>query len=586
MALNKKRTTTTVQQSRPAAVTTTPAKAQPNKTIQQSLSKPAVQAKAQVPTSVQQSLSKPATTTPAKAQPNTAVVQQKISTPSVTPTYTAPSTPSYTAPSTPSYTAPSTPSYTAPSTSSTPAVSNTQGQTPLDLTKSAMEQTTGTVPTNAVQTLYDTISDSRQNVTPTSLNNIFDVLPNESPTQRTERWLNASNLVSGAANNNAARNVVRNNANSNSVRNDLNQMMHEYLTDTDVNPNAPFIEVPNMFPRIGPEMTRTVRRDSLAGSGNNISSNSLLDNVANSIAERLYGDGNAALSNETRQRYEEELARYDRQNLPDNLKYNIAVQNILDDLYGATTPDYNLDVNTADYEGGSGSGGGSRSGGGSGGSGGSGGADGLGGYDLNSLYDLINQQLAEYDNGYNTLMQNLLNAYNANYGSLNDSYLAALQALGLNYNDTEALLNSRFANSQQALEDQRKRAMQEAYIARMMDQKNIEDYLGASGFSGGATESILSSLLNNYRSNRNKIEENTQNSLRDLLQNYLDNLSTARQNYNSGLLSAENNRLSAAQNLANNLYESQANAASRYADQRANVYQGLYNTLANLALKG
>ena len=231
--------------------------------------------------------------------------------------------------------------------------------------------------------------------------------------------------------------------------------------------------------------------------------------------------------------------------------------------------------------------GGSSGGNGGGSRGGSGSSGGIGGgYDLNSLYDLINQQLAEYDNGYNTLMQNLLNAYNANYGSLNDSYLAALNALGLNYNDTASLLADRLANSQSALEEQRRRAMQEAYISRMMDQKNIEDYLGASGFSGGATESILSSLMNNYRSNRNKIEENTQNSLRDLLQNYHDNLSTARQNYNSGLLNAENNRLSAAQNLANNLYESQANAASRYSDQRANVYNGLYDTLAKLALKG
>jgi superfamily I DNA and/or RNA helicase len=183
-------------------------------------------------------------------------------------------------------------------------------------------------------------------------------------------------------------------------------------------------------------------------------------------------------------------------------------------------------------------------------------------------------------------MQNLLNAYNANFGSLNDSYLAALEALGLNYADTEALLNGRLANSQDALEKARERAMQEAYISRMMDQKNIEDYLSAAGFSGGATESVLSDILNTYRNNRNKIEENTQTSLRELLQSYLDNMSNARQAYNSGVLNAENNRMSAAQNLANGLYESQANAASNYANQRANVYGNLYDTLARLALKG
>lgn len=566
MALNKKKTTTTVQQSRPAAVTTTPAKAKPNKTIQQSLSKPAVQAKAQVPTSVQQSLSKPATTTPAKAQPNTAVVQQKISTPSVTPTYTAPSTPSYTAPSTPSYTVPSTPSYTAPSTSSTPAVSNTQGQTPLDLTKSAMEQTTGTVPTNAVQTLYDTIADNRQNVTPTSLNNIFDVLPNESPTQRTERWLGNMGILGNANTNVARNNVIRNNA----TKSNFQTALEGSVRDTLLGENGLYEEVPNVG---GGSVYDAILNPTAVipkattGAGRELSS--LEEALANAASDAL-GNAGYTVGNGT---------------TPGTVFQQILDPERYAQLANPTIPDVNVNnnVSTGDYEGGSsgGSGGGSR-----GGSGG-GSTSGLaGGYNLDELYDLINRQLAEYDNGYNTLMQNLLNAYNANFGSLNDSYLAALQALGLNYADTEKLLNGRLANSQQSLEDARKRAMQEAYISRMMDQKNLEDYLGAAGLSGGATESVLNSIMNNYRSNRNKIEENTQTSLRELLQTYLDNMSNARQAYNSGLLNAENNRMSAAQNLANGLYESQANAASNYANQRANVYNNLYDTLAKLALKG
>lgn len=220
-------------------------------------------------------------------------------------------------------------------------------------------------------------------------------------------------------------------------------------------------------------------------------------------------------------------------------------------------------------------------------SGGSGSGVGTGfDFDINSLYDLLNSQLAEYDNSYNALMEELMNAYNANFGSLNDAYQAALNQLGLNYADTESLLNSRLANSQKALEDERTRALQEAYIARMLDQRNLEDQLGAYGLSGGATESVLSNMLNTYRNNRNKIEETSQNSLAELLQSYLSDLADARAQYNSGVLNAENNRLSASQSLANSLANARSDAASSLAANRANAYGNLYNTLANLALKG
>ena len=184
--------------------------------------------------------------------------------------------------------------------------------------------------------------------------------------------------------------------------------------------------------------------------------------------------------------------------------------------------------------------------------------------DISALYDLLNQRLGEYDANYETL----LNSLNANYENM-------LNALGLNYADTEALLNSQLANSRGELEDSRKRALQEAYISRMMQEKNLADQLDAYGLTGGATESVLANMRNNYANNRNTVEENTQNSLRDLLLNYLNNVTTARQRYNDSLLNAQNSRVSALNDAAN--YRSQA---------RAGAYEDLYNTLANLTMKG
>ena len=217
---------------------------------------------------------------------------------------------------------------------------------------------------------------------------------------------------------------------------------------------------------------------------------------------------------------------------------------------------------------------------------GSGAALGDGSIDISTLYDLLNQRLGEYDANFDEMMNALMDNYNMNFQSLEDAYAAALNRLGGNYADTEALLNSSLANSQRSLEDERTRALQEAYIARMMQEKNLSDQLDAYGLSGGATESVLADMRNNYNNNRNSIEAKVQESLRDLLQQYMTNLSDARGRYNDSLLGAETNRLNAIQNLANSMSQAQNNVINTRSQQRAGAYEDLYNTLANLTMKG
>jgi transposase len=204
------------------------------------------------------------------------------------------------------------------------------------------------------------------------------------------------------------------------------------------------------------------------------------------------------------------------------------------------------------------------------------------------------------------LLDALNNNYNTNNSTLDDQYNAVLKALGLNLDDTTNLLDSRLKAAQDALEEQRRRSLQEAYISRMMNQRSLRDQLAASGLTGGATETVLANLLNNYQNSRNNIERDTQTNLRELLQTYLENMSEARQKYNSGVADAENyranarqnlansllnqqqsianSRVSAIQSLANSLLNQQQNALNYYQNNRAGAWDDLFNTVAKMYL--
>lgn len=292
------------------------------------------------------------------------------------------------------------------------------------------------------------------------------------------------------------------------------------------------------------------------------------------IAEREYSNPNFPYENygfsDTRMQGLDNVGKYDYSQAPINTLLDALTSGAVDsDIRPYSTPNADYLTNALGGYGADASASATSKSGGSSGGGGtrSSSASNYGdnGYmDISALYDLLNQRLGEYDANYNSLLDSL----NANYENM-------LNALGLNYADTEALLNSQLANSRGELEDARRRQLQEAYISRMMQEKGLADMLDAYGLTGGASESVMADMRNNYANNRNAVEERVQNSLRDLLLNYLNNLTTSRQRYNDSLLNAQNSRLSALNDAAN--YRSQ---------QRAGAYEDLYNTLANLTMKG
>ena len=392
---------------------------------------------------------------------------------------------------------------------------------------------------------------------------VNQIKANENPSDRTDRYLGVLNSITGArgtssrpySNPNFAYDQSRgNNGVSLDIDNDsINNLVSNYIRNQlvgEVGDNKPFAEVPTQSAYEAVINPTTVVR--------NQQSTPTLSDLINAQFERDYGVGtnNPITADITGQT----LNPYATQ----------AIANAAADLADRAKGGDTNNTNNYGYR--------------AGGSGRTGGVGGTGAYDsaydLDALYDLLNRQLAEYNNQYDSLMANLLSAYDMNNASLDDYYNQILAVLGNNYADTEGLLRGELGNSQQALEDDRRRALQEAYIARMMQEKQLADQLDAYGLSGGASESVMANLRNNYLNNRANVEEKVQTSLKDLLQNYLSNLSNARQNYNQSLMNAEQNRLSARQGYANNLAEAQANAANYLANARSGAYENLFNALA------
>ena len=432
--------------------------------------------------------------------------------------YVAP-TNNYVAPSTPSV---STPSVSTPSTPSLNSVANN------NLSQS--------LPTANVSALSDLASPS-QRVTNPAFNNM-------TPSQNTDLMLailGSQTADTRLGNSNPTARNALNLIRQNSLNQAVSNAAYKTLVDSteNPNPNAPYSEVPNVG---GYQAYDAILNPDAIVRNNTPNPNSLQTALEN-----------AAMSALTRDNPISATSAYDAILNPDKT------------LYGLEGGLGDISLN-ASAEGGDSTGGSSRSSGGSsGGSRASGtGIAGNGYMDISALYDLLNTRLAESDANYNSLL-----------GNLNDTYANALNALGLNYADTEALLNGQLNKSRDELEAQRRRQLQEAYISRMMNEKSLADMLDAYGLTGGASESVMADMRNNYANNRNAVEERVQSSLRDLLMNYLNNVTTARQRYNDSLYNVENSRTSALNDAAN--YRSRA---------RAEAYEDLFNTLANLTMKG
>ena len=214
-----------------------------------------------------------------------------------------------------------------------------------------------------------------------------------------------------------------------------------------------------------------------------------------------------------------------------------------------------------------------------------------------NLSELLKQQQAQYAEQLRAQQQAqqqaAQNAYNQNLSALEDAYAKKIAGLDSNFDSTKAQLLDSYNGSVKDLNDSVSKALQEAYISKMMSEKNLPNQLSIQGLNGGATESAIASLMNNYGNARNNIASAQQSSLSQLQQVYNNNLANALQSYNDARSNAADNnyayRMQLENDLANNtinsyadLYSALANMDSNYTNAMSNYVQNQANNNADL----
>lgn len=189
---------------------------------------------------------------------------------------------------------------------------------------------------------------------------------------------------------------------------------------------------------------------------------------------------------------------------------------------------------------------------------------------------LAAQQRAAAESAYRSGMERLGQAWNAKTGALKsnlDSTLAGLQR----QHDT----------SKGEVQNDANKSLREAYVNYMMNKKNLNQNLTAQGIGGGAAESTMAGMYNNYGNSRNNINTTLNDNLTSLENTYQGNISSAQQQYNSAYAEALSNYLNyqnqMEQNLAANIVGSYGNMISSLGNLNSGYTDTLYSLLEKQA---
>ena len=80
---------------------------------------------------------------------------------------------------------------------------------------------------------------------------------------------------------------------------------------------------------------------------------------------------------------------------------------------------------------------------------------------------------------------------NKNRSALEGAFNTKIGALKSNYDSTVGQLGNVYSSSKEQLKMMLQNLLEEAYVNKMLTQKNLGQQLSAQGLSGGATESTL-----------------------------------------------------------------------------------------------
>lgn len=204
-------------------------------------------------------------------------------------------------------------------------------------------------------------------------------------------------------------------------------------------------------------------------------------------------------------------------------------------------------------------------------------------------YDATKGQL---ESSYNSAIQNLADYYNSSKTQLGEQYNALISGLESDYNVSKNRYDTDYNTQMQglvadydastgALNTNAEKALQEAYINRMLQEKNLRQQLSSYGLTGGASESVMASLLNNYGNSRNNIELERADSLAALLRDYNAEKAAASGTYTNALALLESEYNKNRANAGNNYNQTLAELLNTYNANKQNVSDSYNQNLAS-----
>ena len=178
-------------------------------------------------------------------------------------------------------------------------------------------------------------------------------------------------------------------------------------------------------------------------------------------------------------------------------------------------------------------------------------------------------------------------AYQRGMNALEGAYNSKIGALGDNYNSTQKQLYQSHDYSKGNVEQDAAKSLQEAYLNKMLSQKNFGQVMSAQGLGGGMAESSLAKLENNYGNSRNNINTTTNRNISDLGQLLNENLSGALQQYNLSRADADSEKMmyvmQLEQALANNQISSTDSMVGALSSLSGNYMSALQDALEKQA---
>ena len=172
-------------------------------------------------------------------------------------------------------------------------------------------------------------------------------------------------------------------------------------------------------------------------------------------------------------------------------------------------------------------------------------------------------------------------AYERNMERIANAYGNASSSLKSNYDSTVGRLNAARDKSLGDVRGDAEDSLRQAYINNMMTRKNLNQRLSAMGMNGGATETTMSSLENQYGKSRAGINETLNKNIANLDSTYGDNLAAALQSFNSAKANLDLQRMQLEMQAENARQNAEASSMSGAMNIDSGYISALKAALAN-----